>query len=701
MAYPNSGADGHARNLIERIPRVFDANMRVAYKAQFEAGGIVAAVQAFFDDPVVRSMWVPAGDYVWTGQALLTNGLDKRLEFDPACRHTRTGDFNPIKAVAPLTWVANVTAIDEVTADIGEFASGSTTRHHQIVFDGPARAITRGDRFKIVSDDELLNAKAGSVANKRRRGEHAVAAGPVGVASTVGNTTILTGLLSDTYLNARRIAAMSRQKVVIKGGEWRDAGPLTQTAELAFINLVGLVDPEVSDMQFEDIYSSGIRVVGCWAAKIDNIIGRNGHNLAGSGVYPYLVNDVGSTGTYGNAVKGWGMRHTWTTNTDVVPVAAEENGDTVERIHEHGRSRLGKCVNGYSFGASNTGFDTHDETEDYEFINCLSVGGYAGPESGGGGHSSRGRRIRFIDCAAYFCRNGYNIGTWGLTEVIRPTVLGATLSALEVGVSTVANVRSICRVRGGLLQSVGNASIVVAGEGNAAGKSPVDLDLDGTRLAAAGTTVRSKLMTLNNARLRYRNIIFDVSEYAPSAASTPATIEVFTNDNDIEGDGLSWAMPDVMPANFTALGTLFLVAAPNTSRVRMRGLNYVGVPEITSASISQGNIFGIPANMTGNVQVSGEKTVNGTRSVSSYLAITAAAAGIINVSRVGDRSMIARLSGTAGAIAMTNLAATNRTNGDELLIANDSNGAVTINTIAIAAGGQQRFVVVNNAWRAA
>lgn len=700
MAYPNSGADGYARNLIERIPRVYDASMPVAYKSQLQAGGISAAVQAFYDDPDVRSMWVPAGDYTWSQQVINTNGLDKTLEFAPGCRLSRTGKFNPIKIIAPFAWVAAITAVNEVTADIGEAASGATTRHHQVVFDGPTRAITRGDRFKIVSDDELLNAKAGSVANKRRRGEHASAAAPVGVAGTVGNTAILTGLLSETYPTTPRIAAMSRQKIIIRGGEWRDAAGLTDTAEIGFINLIGLVDPEVSDMQFEDIYSTGVRLAGCWAAKVDNVIGRNGHNLADDGVYPYLINDVGSTGTVITFPKGWGMRHVVTTNTDVTPVAANEGADSVQLIHEHGRSRQGRCIGGYSYGASNTGFDTHDETDDYTFEGCVSVGGYAGPESGGGGFSSRGRDVRFEGCEAYFCRNGFNIGTWGLTEIIRPTVLGATLSALEVGVSTTANVRSICRVRGGLLQSVGNASIVVAGEGNAGGKSPVDLDIEGTRLAAAGTTPRSKLMTLNNARLRYRNITFDVSEYAPSAAANPATIELFTNDNDIEGDGFGWAMPDVMPANFTALGSLFLVAGPNTSRVRMRGLNYVGVPEITSASISQGNIFGIPANMTGNVQVSGEKTVNGTRSVSSYLAITAAASGVINVSRVGDRSMIARLSGTAGAVSMTNLAATNRTNGDELLIANDSNGAVTINSIAIAAGGQQRFAVINNVWRA-
>ena len=652
-----------------------------------------AALQAFFDDPDAQVLRIPysALSYNFGTAVVDTSTIDKHVICDSGVILRRTAKITVVKSIAQLDWIANITAILPVTSEIGE-QSGLTTPHNELTIDGPARVVSRGSVMKVVSDDVLLNAKDNAGDNKRRKGEHAVTAAALGQQATTGNTIILTAFLLDTYPTVPRVAKVNEKRFSWEGGKFIDNVPLTGTSEFGMIDCVGLVRPQVINVEFEDVYGSCIRTTGSFAPLIWNIKGRNVHNQAASDVFGYIVNDVSTTGAVMSKLYGTDIRHVVTTNTSVSPVAAGEGADTVELVHRHGRTRQGMVSDSYGAGCSNGAFDTHAETDGYTFINCIAEGSFAGPSSGGVGFGVRGYDVTMIGCRAVNCRVGFVLLGIDNTNLIDCEARGARNTGLNITGSEnpiVGNRR--ITIRDGYYESHGNPALI--GETGAV----VDVFLDGPTFAITGTgSGFTRVIGLTEVTVRGRNVRLDYTQYVPGAASTVQGIEITSGVCDVAIDGIGFVMPSPSPANLSMGSLIRATSAGNTSAVRITGVQYAGPLDFTGQS-QNGNSFAL-ANLSGNACASGEKVVAGVASQSGFLrALGLVAGGLVQVNLCAERLMLARIE-AGSAITTGTLSLVNRREGDILKLVNTGAHAITIGPVTVAAGSSVTIAVVNGAW---
>lgn len=652
-----------------------------------------AALQAFYNDPDARVLRIPYSELSYNfGTAVIDNGtIDKHVFCDRGVVLRRTAKITVVKSIAQLDWIANITGVSAVTSEIGE-QSGLTTPHNELTIDGPARVVGRGSVMKVVSDDVLLNAKDNAGDNKRRKGEHAVTAAALGNQTTTGNTIILTAFLLDTYPTVPRVAKVNEKRFSWKGGKFIDNVPLTGTSAFAMIDCVGLIRPEITDIEFEDVYGSCIRTTGSFAPLILNAKGKNIHNQAASDVFGYLINDVSSTGAVMSKLYGTDIRHVVTTNTSVSPVASGEGENTVEFVHRHGRTRQGMVSDSYGAGCSNGAFDTHAETDGYTFINCIAEGSFAGPSSGGVGFGVRGYDVTMVACRAVNCRVGFVLLGIDKTDLIDCEARGARNTGLNIIGSEnplVGNRR--ITIRGGYYESHGTpAAIGRAGE-------VVDVFLDGPTFAITGTGAAfTRVISLTEVTVRGRNVRLDYTQYVPGDASTVQGIEIISGVCDVAIDGISFIMPSPSPANLTMGSLIRATSAGNTSAVRITGVQYSSTIDFTGQG-QNGNRFAL-ANLTGPASASGEKTVSGVTTSSGYLqALGLLAGGAVRVETCADRLMVARIEAATPIIGVT-ISTANRRDGDILKLVNTAASSITVGPVAVAGNSSVTVAVVNGAW---
>jgi hypothetical protein len=661
-----------------------------------------AALQAFFDDPDAQVLRIPysALSYNFGIAVVDTSSIDKHVICDSGVILRRTATITVVKSIAQLDWIANITGVSVVTSEIGEQPSTPspvTTEHNELTIDGPARLVSRGSIMKIVSDDVLLNAKDNAGDNKRRKGEHAVTAAAVGQQSTTANTIILTAILLDTYPTVPRVAKVNEKRFSWDGGKFIDNVPIINTSEFGMIDCVGLVRPQVVNVEFENVYGSCIRTTGSFAPLIWNIKGGNIHNQAMSDVFGYLVNDVSTTGAVMSKLYGADIRHVVTTNTSVSPVASGEGVNTTEMVHRHGRTRQGMVSDSYGAGCSNGAFDTHAETDGYTFINCIAEGSFAGPQSGGVGFGVRGYNVTMIGCRAVNCRVGFVLLGIDNTNLIDCEARRARNTGLNItGSENPAAGNRRITIRGGYYESYDIPALIgVAG-------AVVDVFLDGATFAITGTEPGSgfkRIISLTAVTVRGRNVRLDYTQYVPSGAATVQGIEITSGVCNVSIDGVSFVMPSPSPSNLT-LGSLIRATSPgNTSTVRITGVQYAGPIDFTSAN-QNGNIFTL-ANLSGNACASGEKVVAGVASQSGYLvAAPIVSGGFLQVNLCADRLMLARIE-AGSAITTGTLSLVNRRDGDILKLVNTGAHAITIGPVTVAATSSATIAVVDGAWRQA
>jgi hypothetical protein len=688
-----------------------------------------AALQAFFNDPNARTLRIPysAQSYNFGTAVIDTSTTDKHVFCDKGVIIRRTANITVVKSIAQFDWLESILGVSVSDSRIGEQDAGNTTPHNRLTI-ANARVVRRGSILKIVSDDVLLNAKPNFLPdlvtlspNQRRKGEHALTAADATATNkqqTSGTTIILTAMLLDSYPTNPRVAKVNEKRFSWTGGKFIDnpGTSYTNMSEFGMIDCVGLIRPEVTDIEFEDVYGTCIRTTGSYAPLLLNIKGKNVHNQAISPalVFGYLINDVSSTGAVMSKLYGVDIRHVVTTNTSVSPVASGEGSNTVELIHEHGRTRQGLVSDSFGSGCSNGAFDTHAETDGYTFINCVAEGVFAGPSSGGPGFGVRGYNVTMNACRAVNCRNGFVLLGINNTNLINCEARGTRITGLDIeGSEDLAAGNRRITVRGGYYD--GQDFPVTIGQAGGV----VEVFLDGPTFAITGAGSGSKrVVGLTNTTVRGRNVRLDYTQYTATGASGVNAIQVLDDTVCMVAiDGLALIMPspwttDPARANLT-MGNLVRATNPgNASTIRITGVQYSGELDFTGQN-QNGNRFSIAnfTNLTTGVSsacASGEKTV-GAAPISSQsgflraLDLGATGGSDLRVDLCADRLMLARVT-SGSAVTVNALPLANRREGDILKVVNtNTNGghSITFGTLTVAGGASATFAVVDGIWRAA
>jgi len=296
---------------------------------------------------------------------------------------------------------SSVTPVASLQEDEVNFTSGGsqTTRITELELDGDARqaGFRPGDIVKIYSQDVIPGSKPGEREDTARRtGEFAVAL------RVEGNRVILDRLLREAYKTRVGVAKFSGHTFMLRGLRFDtlDIGDEAGWSK-EYLSIRACPDLRISDLSCRRGWGSFIKLVGCFAYRIEGVAAMNLKNMASQGIYGYGINDFSSDGGVVTGCLFVNCRHGFTTNT-----SALAPGDG--RIEYYGRTANIIVSNCHGYACSNSAFDTHDEAWNIQFENCVAQGSYRGNNALGDGFSGRGRHIRFNHCTAVNCNVGFS-----------------------------------------------------------------------------------------------------------------------------------------------------------------------------------------------------------------------------------------------------------------------------------------------------
>jgi hypothetical protein len=194
--------------------------------------------------------------------------------------------------------------------------------------------------------------------------------------------------------------------------------------------------PSIEDCRFRNLAAQAIVLRGCFQSSVFRCFFHNLPNTAARETatarqFGYGVEDSASDGTKVDGCSGVNLRHLYTTSTE--PSEATETA--LADFWKHGRTRNALVSNCTAHGCSNSGFDTHEEASDVQFINCFASGSYQGDRSAGAGFSARGFGIAFSACKAVRCRVGFDVGTVAGCDISDCQALLCTREALLINSS--------------------------------------------------------------------------------------------------------------------------------------------------------------------------------------------------------------------------------------------------------------------------
>lgn len=286
------------------------------------------------------------------------------------------------------------------TAEIDFTLGGNQpTRVTVLTLDGDAQeaGFRAGDIVKIYADDVIPGSKTGERPGTARR---------VGEFSQVlrieENRVMLNRVLRENYTTRIRLTKFNGHRFRLEGLRFDtlDRGD-DEGWNREYISIKACPELRISDLHCRRGWGSFIKLVGCFAYRIDNIAVYNLKNRADQGIYGYGVNDFSSHGGFVHRSLFVNCRHGYTTNTSALPA-----GD--DQIEYYGRTAYIVVSDCQGLACSNAAFDTHDDAWNVQFNHCVAQGAYRGNSALGVGFSARGQHIYFHHCTAEGCNVGFS-----------------------------------------------------------------------------------------------------------------------------------------------------------------------------------------------------------------------------------------------------------------------------------------------------
>jgi hypothetical protein len=637
------------------------------------AATLLAALQG-----TARHIVVPAGTYyVDAVDATLTG--DKMLTMEPGANLIQTQDAPVLTVSATPQWTQAVSAITPTDVDlIDNAADGTAVNRVPVLTLTGARTLRKGDIVKIISDDIISGAYDDGDPNKKlRRGEYAVVA-----LDSTGTSVTLTQPLRDLdgYSTNVRLVLLTDYQFEMKGGEFDYVDSLYAAgANSSFVVLKNLVRPVVRDFSTARALEVGLMLLGCYGALVTDPSFANHLNEGTTERYGYGIDARSCGGVRVVNPRGTKLRHVATDNNYGVTTS---DADV---------ARYGKCWDlsvsgGLANGGSNAPWDTHWQSDGAEFVNCHALGIHAGRSSGGIGFGLRGRNAKIIGGKADGCRAGITLSTYSGGRVIGSEVRRSYLQALRIqndAASPITGVKAV--IRDSFFETIGSGAVMIADPSS----GTVEIDISNCVFKLTGNVATSKVFSLKSAIVRGRNVTVDLTEYTGSAVSLFYSED---GNNDVRIDGLV-----ILGGSATMSALVNAGSSGNTSKYRLRNVEFDGVNEINTSSTNRLNLANHAA---AAAKASGRKTINGaTPESTAYLTQTAAAAVVPGGDHSLDPHISLILGGSNGAVAMGNLPALET--GQIISIRNESNGTVTISSpsISLAVNATQTWAKSATGWR--
>jgi hypothetical protein len=552
---------------------------------------------------------------------------------------------------------------------------GTTQTYVSLLTMSGATSVTKGDIVKVVSDDAPVGYATAEAGQETRRGEYSM------VALTSSSTTVSLGnQLIDTYTTTPRLARLWDTKFTIEGDITFTSDPLLidDTGYSASVEIRAAKYCVIDGLSFEDCPGRGIANY-TYAASIRNCRFKNMSNRPSLSHFGYGIQDGGHATRIDN-VHGENLRHLVTENANNV----DESSDYFEY---YGGGRFGLVTNSTGSNCQAAAFDTHETAYGYTFEGCKAFGTFIGASSGGNGFTLRGRKCRAVDCEAHACWVGYIIATYDGAELDNCKSLDTTYQAIlltvtsdDVAITSQTNVY----VHGGIYEASRNTSTrIVQVADSTAATLPAVVRFKDVRFRMIGTQGNGSMVfdIYDTSKVALDDCEFDLTGWGGGTTSLQLIVMRDTGAQLNAKNLKIVSIADVAPT--LCVGN----AAANASRVRFYNYDY----EYTGANsraltVTNGNLTDYKVS---GVQRYGTSWFEKNRSSSNTM-VASAGASLAAYGNLLDDHIYIRLTGSNGAVALGSMP-TAEFQGQRYTFINKSNGAVTVNSQAIAVDGTATF----------
>lgn len=537
--------------------------------------------------------------------------------------------------------------------------------------------LTRGQRVKIVSDDNLDDSVDGGTYTGRK-GEYAIVA--LDTQGSGGTTLVtVTARLQDTYTTNPRFAVCTENYYVLENLTF-DADPELpmQNEYSAALEILATQGSRLCNVTFKNIQGRGV-YNAAFGTQFDNLIVSNLNNRPTKSQYGYGIDDNG-TGSIVTNLKAYNVRHGYTTNT----FAITANTNHIER---YGRPRDSVISDSVGFGTQSAAFDTHETADNIRFVNCHAIGDYRGADSGGNGFTARGSNIEFVGCTAKKCSSGFVLS-------VKKNVWMRNCQAIDI--SDIAVSIEGRTAYGGLVNYIGYkiedcyleagaATGTTVEQGILIGSSgySFEIEINNTTIKMLGATANSKAIPMSATKLRLNNVTIDLSAHTGTGVSS-----LFLRDSSCEIYGKNIRIFGGSSVSATVLNA----AASNTSPLFIENIYY------THASVAPA-VF-VSTNFTA-ARVGYKQEIGATRTSSAFVLQAASAGATLTIANSPDNVINLRFNGSNGNVTIAALPS-GHFPGQVLNLTNSSNGSVTCPnpdfTLPSAAGIGASFYW-DGAWR--
>lgn len=281
------------------------------------------------------------------------------------------GAFDSQISMSALT-TASITMDGNVVTDVAKLTASST-------FTG---GWVRGDLIKVISDDVIPAAHVTSPTNKPRVGEFAT------VYEVIGDDIYLSGPLREgEYLTTNiRAARLPKASITVVSPSARvEDASIASRQTINFFRFQNLVYPKVLGWDVKQLTGMGLSFKSCFGYRVESGMTHYNTDDTANGVVGYSVHD--SSCNFGEIIGGvfMGGRHSFTDGSGDLPTGSTDTSS-------HGASIGMKVIGAKALFMKHAGFDTHHQSLNAEFINCLV---YAVP--GGPAFLLRGRKHRVVN----------------------------------------------------------------------------------------------------------------------------------------------------------------------------------------------------------------------------------------------------------------------------------------------------------------
>ncbi len=535
--------------------------------------------------------------------------------------------------------------------------------------------VSRGDILKVVCNSTLM-------------GEYAVAA-----YDTTGTDVNLSGFLAYNmfpelaYGTGLRVAKLSNYRLVIENIDFDLSTTLqagTTSGWFCALSIRAGNGCVVRNCSFSNMHGRGIHNYSYRTSILDCRF-KNLRNRPSKSWYGYGIEDGGG-GTIVDGCSGENCRHVYTTNNEGTIVADSD-------LFEYFGSAI-NCVvsNSIGYGCQSAAFDTHSYSIGVSFNSCKAENSYLGASSGGQGFASRGAFVTFDNCEALNCMSGFNVGTHHGTFIRNCRAVGIRTYGISFGVdspvaATWGYLKNV-RIDNCYFEGKDDPTINYQGHiGHFGGTYPTtDVIISNCSWKSFLSGAGSRVLEIYNAEVIFRNCYFDMSGNTDVSCGA---LYFSDNTSEVTVDGM---VVDGKATSFTA-NNLQAFIGTGTVTSKIRGKNILIKQDAANAVRLSDTHF---SDLKATYQLEYSTTIK----TSEYITLVAAAAAVIDISQRASQLIFVELTGTAGAVALADIAS-GYVQGQIIHIYNGNNNTVTMSSpaLSMAAGASSRIGWNGSAWK--